>query len=138
MRKQFKHLTAAVLGLAMVFTMVFAMAANASADCRKKISLTAAALGDFSGTDEVRQKGARQKFNVSIDADPNTVYAVYVFHGSSSALAGSITTDGFGNGELDLSNANGNSLPAGVAPVCTISSVEVRDGGGNLVLSGSF
>jgi len=63
---------------------------------------------------------------------------VLVSNGTShNKIAGTITIDLFGNGELELNN-NGKVLPSGIAPASTISSVEVKDDNGMGVLEGSF
>jgi hypothetical protein len=119
---------------------VLAMVVNfaEASDCRKKISLDATSAGaaiDSSGTAEVRAQGAKQRFKVSMDARvaDGTTFAVL----ADGLLAGTITI-ALGDGELELNNNNGKTLPAGVAPVCEIGTVEVKDGGSNLVLNGSF
>ncbi len=121
-----------------VLALVLAVATHASADCRNKITLspsTAGASIDASGTAEVRARGTQQRFKVSIDAavPDGTTFNVF----ANSQLAGTITIAA-GAGELDLNNNNGNTLPSGVDPVCSISSVEVRSGNGTVILSGSF
>jgi len=130
---------------------VLAVGANAfAADCRAKINLTVGPAGlnlDVSGTAEKRARGTRETFSVNMDAGvaqgfvaPGTTFAVYV--GPAGAvpgnLAGTITINALGVGGLDLSNANGVALPTGVSPVCSIGSVEIRNGAGGVVLSGSF
>jgi len=108
-------------------------------DCQKKISLAATAVGDAidaSGTAEVRARGTRQKFTVSMDARvaAGTVFAVT----ANTLLAGSIMIDSFGNGELEVKNYDGFTLPTGSNPVCGIGLVEVYDSSAVLILSGSF
>lgn len=129
-----KQLSVALVALAVVLS----TAALAFADCQRRISLNATAEGaaiGASGTAEVRAQGSRQRFKVSMDADvaDGTTFAVY----ANGQLAGTITI-ALGAGELDLTNANGQTLPAGVDPVCNITTVEVKDGTGTLVLSGGF
>ncbi len=104
-----------------------------AADCRKKIDLSSTgAVADVSGTAEVRAQGAQQRFKVSIDA-PDGMYAVY----ANGLFAGPIKVV-LGNGELDINNNNGKTLPAGVDPVCSITSVRVDNAGGTSVLTGAF
>ena len=130
-----KQITLALVAL----TMVLAMVTQASADCRRKITLSPSSAGDqidASGTAKVRARGtADQRFGVSIDARvaDGTTFAVF----ANGQLAGTITI-ALGAGELDLNNHNGNVLPAGTDPVCSIKSVEVKDGSGTVILSGSF
>ncbi|MBI3668796.1 MAG: hypothetical protein HY237_03310 [Acidobacteria bacterium] len=131
-----KQITLALVALALVF----ATASQASADCRKKIALEATAAGaqiDASGTTEVRSRGAQQRFKVSMDARVADATTFNVFVNGLPQPAGTITIV-LGVGELDINNNNGNTLPAGVDPVCSIKSVEVKDGSGTLILSGSF
>lgn len=111
----------------------------ALADCQRKIGLTITPAGDardISGTAEIRNKGKRQRFKVSMDARvaEGTTYAVYV----DGNLAGTLTIDGLGDGELEVDNDDGRALPAAVNPVCSIASVEVRDADGVIVLFGRF
>ncbi len=129
-----KQLMVALAALALVLT----MAASSYADCQKKIALNEEAAGlaiDASGTAEVRARGDRQRFKVSMDArvDNGTTFAVF----ANGQLAGTITID-LGAGQLELSNADGKTLPAGVDPVCGIGSVTVQDKNGTVILSGKF
>ncbi|MBI3780028.1 MAG: hypothetical protein HY278_03070 [candidate division NC10 bacterium] len=134
----------ALVGLALLLMVVNLAEARraggssgSSADCRKKISLAATSAGaaiDSSGTAEVRAQGAKQRFKVSMDARvaDGTTFAVF----ANGQLAGVITIE-LGDGELELNNNNGKTLPDGVNPVCAISTVEVTDGS-NLILHGNF
>lgn len=109
-----------------------------AADCQKKIALSATSSGfaiDSSGTAEVRSRGSRQVFKVSMDARVNDGVTFLVF--ANGLPAGSITIN-LGAGELGLSNSNGQTLPSGVDPVCKIEALEVRDGSGTVVLQGNF
>ncbi len=129
-----KRITVALAAVALMAAMV----AQADSGFRKQITLFATAAGaqiDASGTAEVRASGTQQRFKVSMDARvaDGTTFAVY----ANGQLAGTITIV-LGAGELDLNNNNGNKLPAGVDPVSGIKSVEVKDGGGTLILSGNF
>lgn len=123
---------------AMIFCAVMLLAGTALADCQKKVALNATALGvslDASGTAEARAQGTRERFKISIDArvPDGTTYNVFV----NGNLAGTITIQ-LGAGELQLQNDNGAVLPAGVSPVCAITSVSVTDGAGQAILTGSF
>ena len=119
--------------------MVLGMASVAFADCQKKIALSPSGTGvqlDASGTAEIRARGtADQRFKVSMDARvaDGTTFAVF----ANGQLAGTITIL-LGDGELNLNNRNGNLLPAGTNPVCSIQSVEVKNGSGVTILSGNF
>ncbi len=130
-----KQITLALVAL----TMGLAMVTQASADCRKRITLSASAAGasiGASGTAEVRAVGTAQRFKVSIDADVANGTTFNVF--ANGQPAGTITIVAFA-GELDINNNNGNVLPAGVSPVCSSPKlVEVKDGSGTVILSGSF
>lgn len=129
-----KNLALTLVALALTLTGASALAA----DCQHKAALNITAAGaaiDASGTAEVRARGERQRFKVSMDArvPDGTTFAVF----ANSSLAGTITIV-LGDGELDLSNADGKTLPAGVNPVCGIHSIQVQDGNGTSVLDGSF
>lgn len=129
-----KRITVALAAVALMAAMV----AQADSGFRKQITLFVLPAGsqiDASGTAEVRVSGTKQSFKVSMDARvaDGTTFAVY----ANGNLAGTITIV-LGAGELDLNNNNGNVLPAGVDPVSGIKSVEVKDGNGTLILSGSF
>lgn len=110
-----------------------------AADCDRKANLNPTAAGaahDLSGKVEVRARGNRQRFKLSLDARvaEGTTYAVY----ANGNLAGTITINAFGDGEIELANDAGKVLPAAIAPVCSIQAVEVRDGNGITVLVGTF
>lgn len=129
-----KSLTVAMIGLAMVLT----VAAQAFADCRSRIALDVTAAGvaiDASGTAEAREAGAQDRFTVGMDARvaDGTTFAVLV----NGNLVGTITI-ALGAGELALDNKNGNVLPAGFAPFCSVGLVEVQDGTGTVVLQGTL
>jgi len=127
-----------ITGLA-VLAMLFSLSSAALADCQKKLALSPSAAGvqiDASGTAEVRARGtADQRFKVSIDARVPDGTTIAVF--ANGQLAGTITI-ALGAGELDLNNHNGKVLPAGTDPACSVTSVEVKDGGGTVILSGNF
>jgi len=129
-----KNLSLALVALALTLTGSSALAT----DCQLKSALSITAAGaaiDSSGTNEVRAQRARQRFKVSMDArvPDGTTFAVL----ANGSLAGTITIE-LGAGELELNNADGKTLPAGVNPVCAIRSIQVLDGTGNPVLQGSF
>ncbi len=109
-----------------------------AADCQKKISFQPTALGaatDTSGTAQVRARGERQRFKVSLDSRvaDGTTYVVSV----NGMIAGAILIE-LGTGELEFSNENGKILPAAVNPVCSAGMVMVADSSGSVLLSGVF
>lgn len=133
-----KQIMMTVMGLAMVLTTTFGMKTYAYADCLNKISLSPTAVGvanDISGNVSFEEKGASQRFKVSMDARvaDGTTFVVYV----NGMPAGMITIT-LGSGELDINNHDGAILPAGLDPVCNISSVLVTDGAANPVIEGRF
>lgn len=113
-------------------------APSAWADCRKKINLIASSAGiaiDASGTAEVRQQGFQQRFKVSMDARvPNG--ATFVVSANGQAVG--VITIQLGDGELDLNNNNGKTLPLPLSNVCAAGVVSVAGAGGVTALSGSF
>lgn len=122
----------AALGMASLFS------TGAFADCRKRANLTATAAGaglDVSGQAEVRDQGGRQKFKVSMDARVANGTTFIVL--ANGAAAGTITIVA-GDGELELKNWDGQTLPSAVNPVCTVGPVVVTNSSGVPVLSGSF
>lgn len=76
-----------------------------------------------------RGRGARQS---------GTRYTVYVTNGGKTVKAGTVTINARGEGEIELKNYDGKRLPAGVAPVGSITSVTVKDAAGKTILSGFF
>ena len=63
---------------------------------------------------------------------------MYVTYGGKTVKAGTITISSIGEGELELKNYDGKRLPAGVAPVRTITEVTVKDSRGTAIVSGTF
>lgn len=119
-------------------TVLALTAASAWADCRKKINLIPTGAGvskDISGTAEVRALGTAQKFKLSMDAAVHNG-AIFVVK-ANGQLAGTITVQ-LGSGELDLNTKDGDTLPPGVNPVCSINTVLVTTPAGVAVLNGSF
>lgn len=127
-----QRLMASTLGMMALFS------TSAMADCRKKINLQATSTGqsqDISGQAEVREQGNRQKFKISMDARvANGTTFVVMANGEA---AGTITIVA-GDGELELKNYDGQTLPAGVNPVCAVGPVVVTTSTGTPVLNGSF
>src|SRR5690348_16611148 len=125
-------------GFAFAVTLLCLGAASAWADCRAKINLVPTGAGiskNISGTAEIRQQGTFQKFKVSMDAAVKNG-AMFVVK-SNGQLAGTITIQ-LGAGELDLNTKDGDTLPPGVNPVCSISTLSVATPSGVTVLNGSF
>ena len=124
------------IGMLACFGLGLLMTTGAFADCRKKIALTTESAGfavDASGSAEVRASGNQQRFKVSIDSNVDATYAVVV----GGSIVGTITTV-LGQGELELNNNNGKTLPAAVNPVCGVGSFSVINGSGAAVLNGTF
>ena len=122
----------AALGMASLFS------TGAFADCRKRANLTATAAGaglNLSGHTEVREQGGRQKFKLSMDARVANGTTFIVM--ANGAAAGTITIVA-GDGEQEVKNYDGQTLPAAVNPVCTVGPVVVTNAAGVPVLSGSF
>ena len=124
--------------ITIAMTVLALTAASAWADCQKKINLVPTGAGiskDISGTAVVRAAGTVQKFKVSMDAAVRNG-AIFVVR-ANGQLAGAITIQ-LGSGELDLNTKDGDRLPPGVNPVCSISTVSVSTPAGITVLNGSF
>ena len=121
--------------LAAVAALGLAISSPAQAECRRKIDLHGALPGDFSGKAEVREQGTAQKFKVSVDARvaDGTTYIV-----TANGFAVGTMTIRLGDGELELSNSNGKTLPNGASPVCSVGPVSVLDSGGRTILNGAF
>lgn len=133
-----KQLMMTVMGLTMMLAATFGMEAYANADCFNKISLSPTDVGvanDISGKVAFEENGSSQRFKVSMDARvaDGTTFVVF----ANGMPAGMITIT-LGSGELDLNNHDGAILPAGLDPICNISSVLVTDGAGNPVIEGIF
>lgn len=138
-----RTLGVAVMGFAVGLMMMLVAAQASAAGCRNKISLEATPEGveiEANGTASVRsidqKKQQRQRFKVSMEAavTAGTTFTVW----ANNLLAGTITIDELGEGDLDLRNDKGETLPAGVDPVCSIGPVEIKDADGTLLLTGSF
>jgi hypothetical protein len=95
---------------------------------------TAGAEIDASGRIEVRTHGGEQHFEAGMDADvaDGTTFIVL----ANGEPAGTITLAD-GGGDLHVTNLHG-VLPSGVAPLSDLSSVEVIDGRGTVLLVGHF
>jgi hypothetical protein len=128
-----KQWTAALAGLALVFVPVF----SAYADCRNQINLTATNAGAAiaaEGNSEIRQERGRERFKVQVTANVADGTAFNAF--ANGEFAGTLHTV-LGFAELQLDSEDG-SLPPGLRPVCNISTVQVTDQSGALILSGTF
>lgn len=108
------------------------------ADCRQKIALSptnAGVAADISGTAEKRGRSGQERFKLSMDARvaDGTTYIVW----ANGSPVGTLTI-ALGDGELEINNNNGKTLPAGANPACSIGAVRVTDAAGMTVLNGSF
>jgi len=93
---------------------------------------TAGAEIDASGRIEVRSYGGEQHFEAGMDAAvaDGTTFIVL----ANGQPAGTITLAD-GGGDLHVTTLDG-VLPSGVTPLGSLSSVEVIDGGGTVLLVG--
>lgn len=97
-------------GLAIVALFASANAAQAQ-EVRLQTRLTGATRA--SGQAKFEQKVTRMKFNVEIqDATPNANFGVVVRRGTLIVYRGSIRTDAFGRGVIDIDNTEGDVVPA--------------------------
>jgi hypothetical protein len=128
-----KQVVTVLAGCSLAFTLTGYASA---ADCQKKIALTSTGIApDASGGAKVRARRVKQSFSVEAEANVPDGATYMVF--ANGQPAGMITMV-LGEGELELNNNNGKVLPAGVDPVCSITSVVVVDSTGATVLEGSF
>ena len=117
---------------------------DAGADCLEAISLSppseAEQLAVIGGA-EVRSQtageraGEQQAFTVAVGLNVPDGTSLFVF--ANGEPAGTMTVAG-GVARLELSNADGTRLPAGVDPVCGIGPVWITDADGTTLLAGSF
>jgi hypothetical protein len=137
-----------LIGFAFVLALAAMLASSATGLARgteKRITLTPTTLGarqDISGTARVRTDRGRQDFKVSMDARvaSGTTFTVTIANSAAPGktfVVGKIAIQR-GRGELEVSNENGRALPAGVAPVMSITTVTVTNSAGLVVLRGSF
>ena len=118
---------------------VLALAASpVFADCQKRAGLRPSASGSAlgaSGKTDVRARGAQQKFKVEMEAAvaDGSTFVVW-----ANGLSVGTLTMRLGEAQLELNNNNGNVLPAGTDPVCSITAVAVTDGKGNPLLEGNL
>lgn len=136
-----------VLTIAFMLTMAFLIAAPGvdakSTRVERRISLSASDAGaaiDASGHARYRVRGSKQDFKVEVEARvaSGTKFTVYVVNNGATVKAGTITINRFGEGEIELKNYDRKRLPAGVAPVNTITQVIVKNSAGAVIVSGSF
>lgn len=121
---------------AMIAGLLGAMAPSAMADCRKVINLNSTGVArDASGKAEVRQRGTRNKIKVEAEARVANGTRYNVF--ANGVLLGAVTIN-LGEGEIEVDTGDGGVLPPGATNVCAVTTVEVRDGAGLAVLTGSF
>jgi hypothetical protein len=128
-----------------MLTLAFLIAAPAvdakSTRVERKISLASTgAAPDASGHARFRERGSRQDFKVEVEArvKTGTKYTVYVVNSGQTVKAGVIKINRLGEGEIELKNYDGKRLPAGIAPVSSITQVIVKDSKGTVILTGSF
>jgi hypothetical protein len=96
-------------GLALAALFVSNGAAQAQ-EIRLETRLTGTTLA--SGKARFEQRSTRMKFDVEIqDARANTSYGVIVRRGTSVIYQGTIRTDAFGRGKIDLDTTNGHVVP---------------------------
>ena len=126
---------------ALVFGLVLFMLALpyfVAADCRERISLSPPSEGesvDGVGRAEIMSSDSQQTFTVEVDIDVPDGTPLFVF--ANGEPAGMITFLP-GVATLELSNANGAQLPAGLDSVCSIGPVWVTNADGTMLLTGSF
>jgi len=134
---------AVVVSLVAAVSLMMA-AHNASADCLETINLSppseaeqVAAIGGAEVRSQTASEraGEQQAFTVAVGLDVPDGTSLFVF--ANGEPAGTMTVAG-GVGRLELSNADGARLPAGVDPVCGIGPVWVTDADGTTLLAGSF
>lgn len=135
--------------LAVAFMLALALVVTApgvdakSGRVERRVSITATSAGrslDISGSARTRVEGSRQSLRVEVEARvaTGTKFAVYVTNGGSTVKAGTITITSLGEGEIELKNFDGKRLPAGVAPVGSITKVTIKNASGTTVATGTF
>jgi hypothetical protein len=102
---------------------------------RRRFVLTPTQAGtniDANGRIEVRAHAAERHFEAGLDAavSDGTTFVVL----ANGEPAGTITMAG-GSGDLHVSNLEG-VLPNGIAPLTALTSVEITDGRGTVILVG--
>jgi len=110
----------------------------AAADCRERISLSPPSdveSVDGIGRAEIRSNDSHQTFIADVAVDVPEGTPLFVF--ANGEPAGTITAAP-GIATLELSNANGDRLPAGVDSVCSIGPVSITNADGTTLLTGSF
>jgi hypothetical protein len=138
-----RKVLAAVFVLAMAFVVAAPEISAKDATIERRIALSATSAGqaiDASGHARFRVRGSRQDLTVEVEArvKRGTRFSVYVTNNGKTVKAGTITINSLGEGELELKNYDGKRLPAGVAPVSSITKVTVKNAKGTVVLTGSF
>jgi len=133
---------AVVAAIVVVFSLVtlWCPPAATAADCVEGITLSPTAVGKeiaASGRALVRSNGgsARQTFTVHVGLVVPVGTSLFVF--ANGEPVGTMTV-GPGIATLDVSDADGERLPPGVDPVCSIGPVWVTDTSGTALLTGSF
>ncbi|MBI1747289.1 MAG: hypothetical protein HYR55_11950 [Acidobacteria bacterium] len=127
-------LTIVLLSLAIVAT----MALNVMADCQNRIILSATPDGAAiasRGNAEVRDRGGRQRFKVSMEANVADGTSFFVYADGQSV--GDLTIQ-LRRAEFEVQSDDFQPMPPELDPVCGVSLVEVVDADGSLILSGNF
>jgi hypothetical protein len=136
-----------ILAIAFMLTLALVVAAPGveakSGRVERRVSLSATSTGrsiDVSGSARTRVEGSRQSLRVEVEArvKTGTKFAVYVTNGGSTVQAGTITINSLGEGQIELKNFDGKRLPAGVAPVSSITKVTVKNVSGTTIATGTF
>lgn len=113
-------------------------AASAPQFVRRSLALTPTPTGasiNAKGVAETRERGARQRFKIQVEAQvPDGVLFEVRVDGKP---VGTITMR-LGEGEFEVETNDGRTLPAGLNPVSGIKRVTVLNAGGVAVLDGSF
>jgi hypothetical protein len=136
-----------ILTVAFMLTLALVVAAPgveaSSGRVERRVSLSATSAGrriDVSGSARTRVEGSRQSLRVEVEARvaAGTKFAVYVTNGGTTVRAGTITITTLGEGQIELKNYDGKRLPAGVAPVGSITKVIVKNASGTTIATGTF
>lgn len=84
---------------------------------------------------DIRVREMRQKFTVEVEARvPDGTTFLVLADGQPAGVVRTV----FGEGELELKNFDGHTLPAAVNPVASVRRVEVWDASGHLVLEANI
>jgi subtilisin family serine protease len=106
-------------------------------EVRKDIDMTSTGVEpDAEGRVQVRMNGSQEHFDIEAkDLNSNATYTIII----DGFTLGSFTTDSSGKIELDYGNESGDQpLPPQLQPVTNIRHIEVRNGAGQVVLTGDL